>query len=124
MPSASAASVPGIGRTCQSASRAVRVRSGSIATMVAPASRAREAGATIVAIDPLRTRTAREADWHVRPMPGTDAALALGMMHVIVAEGRHDQAYLDAHCNGWPELRRRLEEYPPERVAELTGLPS
>jgi anaerobic selenocysteine-containing dehydrogenase len=86
--------------------------------------RARAAGATVVAIDPLRTRTAREADWHVRPLPGTDAALALGMMHVIVAEGLHDQAYLDAYCSGWPELRARLAEYPPARAAELTGLPA
>jgi anaerobic selenocysteine-containing dehydrogenase len=86
--------------------------------------RARRAGATVVAIDPLRTRTAREADWHVRPLPGTDAALALGMMHVIVAEGLQDQCYLDAYCNGWPELRARLAEYEPGRAAELTGVPA
>jgi anaerobic selenocysteine-containing dehydrogenase len=86
--------------------------------------RARDAGATVVVVDPLRTRTAREADWHVRPLPGSDAALALGMMHAIVAEGLHDQAYLDAWCGGWPELRARLDEYPPERAAELTGVPA
>jgi anaerobic selenocysteine-containing dehydrogenase len=86
--------------------------------------RAREAGARLVVIDPLRTRTAREADWHVRPLPGSDAALALGMMRVIVDEGLQDQAYLDAHCNGWPELRERLAEYPPERAATLTGVPA
>jgi anaerobic selenocysteine-containing dehydrogenase len=86
--------------------------------------RARQAGATVVVIDPLRTRTAREADWHVRPLPGSDAALALGMMHAIVAEGLHDQAYLDAYCSGWPELRARLEEYPPDRAADLTGVPA
>lgn len=86
--------------------------------------RAREAGATVVVVDPVRTRTAREADWHVRPLPGSDAALALGMMHVIAAEGLHDQAYLDAHCSGWPELRARLAEYPPERASELTGVPA
>src|SRR2546423_1548265 len=84
--------------------------------------RAREAGATLVVIDPLKTRTAREADWHVRPLPGTDAALALGMMHVIAAEGLHDQGYLDAYCGGCPELRARLADYPPERAAALTGL--
>src|SRR2546429_2614727 len=84
--------------------------------------RARAAGATLVVIDPLRTRTAREADWHLQPLPGTDVALALGMMHVIEREGLHDQAYLDAHTNGWPQLRDRLREYPPERAAELTGL--
>lgn len=85
--------------------------------------RARDAGATVVAIDPIGTRTAREADWHIRPLPGSDAALALGMMHVIVAEGLHDQAYLDDYCNGWPELHARLAEYPPARAAELVGLP-
>ena len=86
--------------------------------------RARQAGATVVVIDPLRTRTAEDADWHVRPLPGSDAALALGMMHAIVAEGRHDQAYLDAYCTGWPELRERLAQYPPQRAAELTGVPA
>ena len=86
--------------------------------------RAREAGATVVVVDPLGTRTAREADWHVRPLPGTDAALALGMMHVIAAEGLQDQAYLDAYCTGWPELLARLADYPPARSAELTGIPA
>jgi anaerobic selenocysteine-containing dehydrogenase len=84
--------------------------------------RAREAGARVVVIDPVRTRTAREADWHVRPLPGSDAALALGMMHVIVGEGLHDEDYLDSYCAGWPELRARLAEYPPSRAAALTGL--
>jgi anaerobic selenocysteine-containing dehydrogenase len=84
--------------------------------------RAREAGAVVVVVDPLRTRTAREADWHVRPLPGSDAALALGMMQVIAAEGLQDQAYIDAYCAGWPELRTRLAEYPPTRAAELTGV--
>lgn len=84
--------------------------------------RARAAGAKLVVIDPLRTRTAQEADWHVQPLPGTDAALALGMMHAIVAAGLHDQAYLEEYCNGWPELRRRIAEHPPERAAALTGL--
>lgn len=86
--------------------------------------RAREAGARLVVIDPLRTRTARDADWHLQPLPGSDGALALGMMHMIEREGLHDQAYLDAHANGWPELRERLPDYPPERVAALTGLPA
>ncbi len=83
---------------------------------------AREAGATVVVIDPVRTRTASAADWHVRPLPGTDAALALGLMNVIVAEGLVDQEYVDQHTVGYEELCRRLEDYPPERVAQLTGL--
>jgi anaerobic selenocysteine-containing dehydrogenase len=79
-------------------------------------------GATVVVIDPLRTRTAAAADWHIRPMPGTDAALALGMMHVIVAEGLQDDAYVSGHTTGFDRLRERLREYPPERAAQLTGL--
>ena len=71
---------------------------------------ARKQGATVVVIDPLRTRTAALADWHVRPLPGTDAALALGMMHVIVAENLYDQDYvarytlwvLSSCATGWP----------------------
>jgi len=80
-------------------------------------------GGTVVVIDPKRTRTARTADWHVAPRPGTDGALALGLAHVIVSEGLHDQAWLAAHTVGWPELRARLAEFPPARVAELCGLP-
>jgi anaerobic selenocysteine-containing dehydrogenase len=83
---------------------------------------ARKAGARVVVIDPVETRTARSADWHVRPRPGTDAALALGMMHVIVAEGLHDADYVERHALGFDELQGRLGEYPPERVAELTGV--
>ena len=85
---------------------------------------AREAGATLVVIDPVRTRTASAADWHIRPLPGTDAALALGLMHVIVAEGLVDQEYVDQYTVGFEQLRERLEDYPPERVGALTGVPS
>jgi anaerobic selenocysteine-containing dehydrogenase len=84
--------------------------------------RARKAGARVVVIDPVRTRTAQAADQHVQPMPGTDAALALGMMRVIVDEGLHDAGYVEAHTLGFEALRERLEEYPVERVAEITRL--
>jgi anaerobic selenocysteine-containing dehydrogenase len=83
---------------------------------------AKKAGATIVVVDPLKTRTAALADWHVRPRPGTDAALALGMMHVIVEEGLHDLDYLEHYTVGFDKLLVRLAEYPPDRVAELTGI--
>ena len=83
---------------------------------------ARKRGATVVVIDPLKTRTAAAADWHIRPLPGSDAALALGMMHVIVAEGLYDEPYVAEHTVGFDALRERLGEYPPERAAELTGL--
>jgi anaerobic selenocysteine-containing dehydrogenase len=84
--------------------------------------KARADGATVVVIDPIKTRTAEAADWHVQPLPGTDAALALGMMHVLVAEGLYDRAYVEAHTVGFDQLRERLQEYPPERAARLTGL--
>ena len=79
-------------------------------------------GAKVVCIDPVKTRTAEMADWHIRPLPGTDAALALGMMHVIVRDGLYDADYVDSHTAGFEQLRPRLAEYPPERVAKITGL--
>jgi anaerobic selenocysteine-containing dehydrogenase len=84
---------------------------------------ARANGAHLVAIDPLRTRTAAQADEHLAPVPGTDAALALGLLHVIVGLGAEDGEFLAAHTLGWPEFRERIEQYPPEKVAEITGLP-
>lgn len=83
---------------------------------------ARQQGAQLVVIDPRRTRTAAQADWHIQPQPGTDAALALGVMHVLIAEGMTDEAYLAAHTHGYPALRERAMEYPPARVAQITGL--
>jgi len=85
---------------------------------------ARRAGARVVVIDPLRTRTAEAADWHLRPRPGTDGALALGLMHVIVAEGLHDADYVARYTVGFEALRERLAEFPPDRVAALTGVPA
>lgn len=84
---------------------------------------ARRDGAYVVAIDPVRTRSAAQADEHLAPFPGTDAALALGLLNVIVGMGAHDQAYIDAHTLGWDAFRARIEEFTPERVAKLTGLP-
>jgi anaerobic selenocysteine-containing dehydrogenase len=77
----------------------------------------------VVVIDPRRTLTARGADLHLAPLPGSDGALALGMAHVLVAEGLDDEAWLEAHTVGWPLLRERLADFPPRRAAELTGLP-
>jgi anaerobic selenocysteine-containing dehydrogenase len=84
--------------------------------------RARANGARIVTIDPLRTRTAEKSDEHIAIMPGTDAALALGMMHVIVRDGLQDDDYLSRCTIGFEALKSRLGEYPPERVAEITGV--
>ena len=85
---------------------------------------ARKAGARVVVIDPLRTRTAAAADWHVRPLPGTDAALALGLMHVIVAEDLHDADYVAAHTEGFERLAAELAQWPPERTEQVTGVPA
>jgi anaerobic selenocysteine-containing dehydrogenase len=84
---------------------------------------ARQAGAHLVVIDPVRTRTAEVADTHLAPTPGTDAALALGLLNVILAEGAEDQEFLDRHTLGWEPFRQRILEYPPARVAEICGLP-
>jgi anaerobic selenocysteine-containing dehydrogenase len=83
---------------------------------------ARAAGARLVVVDPQRSPTAARADWHVRPRPGTDPALALGLMHVIVREGLHDAEYVERHTVGFEPLKGRLEEYPPERVEQFTGV--
>ena len=87
--------------------------------------RARKAGATIVTIDPYRSDTASRSDWHIQPRPGTDAALALGVLHVIWRDGLQDDDFLDRGTIGADRLRRRvLDEYPPERVAAITGVDS
>jgi anaerobic selenocysteine-containing dehydrogenase len=83
---------------------------------------ARADGAHVVAIDPVTTRTARQIDEHVAPIPGTDAALALGLLNVVVRSGREDHAYLSRHTLGWDRFRARILRYPPERVASITGV--
>jgi anaerobic selenocysteine-containing dehydrogenase len=83
---------------------------------------ARRAGAKLVVIDPYRTRTAACADWHLPINPGTDVALALAMMHVIITEKRHDADYVAQHALGFEDLRAKVQEYPPEKVAPWTGI--
>lgn len=85
---------------------------------------AREQGAKLIAIDPIRTRTAAQCDEHIAIRPGTDAALALGLMHVILAEGRQDQDYLENFTHGWEGLEKAVAEWTPERTAEETGIPA
>ena len=87
-----------------------------------PIREAREAGARVVVVDPVKTPTAAHADWHIQPNPGTDAAFALGMMHVIVRDELHDADYIEQHTVGFEALCERLKEFPPERVAEVTGI--
>lgn len=84
---------------------------------------ARKRGAKIVTIDPYRSPTAARSDWWLPVRPGTDAALALGVMHVIFREGWQDDDFLTRHCVGAAELRHRaLTEYPISKVAQITGL--
>ncbi|QDU20914.1 molybdopterin-containing oxidoreductase family protein [Urbifossiella limnaea] len=84
---------------------------------------ARKRGARIVTIDPYRSPTAAKSDWWIPVRPGTDAALALGVMHVLFREGWLDRDYLDNHCVGVEPLRDRvMSEYSPARVAGITGL--
>jgi anaerobic selenocysteine-containing dehydrogenase len=85
---------------------------------------ARKAGAPVIAIDPIRTRTAAQCDEWIPIRPGTDAALALGIMHVLFADEQVDYDYLEHHTVGWERLRARACEYPPERVAAITGVSS
>lgn len=83
---------------------------------------ARKRGAHVVAIDPIRTRTAERADEHLAPVPGTDAALALGLMNCILSAGAEDKEFIDEHTLGWEAFRERILEFTPERVAGITGI--
>ncbi|HWG05796.1 MAG TPA: molybdopterin oxidoreductase family protein [Beijerinckiaceae bacterium] len=83
---------------------------------------ARRRGAKVVVIDPMRNRTAEEADWHLPIRPGTDGALALGMINVIINENLTDNDYVEKYTVGYSELKRRAEEYPPELVSNITGI--
>jgi anaerobic selenocysteine-containing dehydrogenase len=89
-----------------------------------PILEARKNGATIVCIDPIRTRTAAASDWHLAPVPGTDAALALGLLHVVVSEGKEDRPFIERSTVGWEAFRSRILEFPPARAAAITGLPT
>lgn len=84
---------------------------------------ARRRGARVWLIDPHRSLTAQRADVHLQPRPGSDAALALGMMHVLFAEGLVDEPWAAEHTVGLEALRRRAAEMPPAAAAQLTGLP-
>jgi anaerobic selenocysteine-containing dehydrogenase len=83
---------------------------------------ARRNGGHVVVIDPIRTRTADRADEHLAPRPGTDAALALGLLHVVITRGAEDRDFIEQHTLGWNAFRPRILEYPPARAAEITGL--
>jgi anaerobic selenocysteine-containing dehydrogenase len=85
---------------------------------------AREAGARIVVVDPFRSRTARVADEHLRPLPGTDAALAIGMMRAVVEAGLADEEWCRAHAEGYEELLASLASGTVEDAATICGVPA
>ncbi len=86
---------------------------------------ARKRGAKIITIDPYRSRTAERSDWHLAPKVGTDAALALGIMHILFRDGLIDRDFTEQHCLGTAALRDRvLTQYSVNHVAEITGLPA
>ncbi|WP_121704672.1 molybdopterin oxidoreductase family protein [Streptomyces sp. E5N298] len=82
----------------------------------------RENGGTLIVVDPRRTKTAEQADLHLAPRPGTDLALALGMLHLVVAEGRVDEAYVEERTSGWEEARAAAMAHWPEHVERITGV--
>ena len=83
---------------------------------------ARRKGAKLVVIDPYKTRTARVADWYLPINPGTDVALALAMMHVIINERLYNADYVSKYTLGFEQLTQKVQEYPPERVAPWAGI--
>jgi anaerobic selenocysteine-containing dehydrogenase len=85
---------------------------------------AQQHGATFVHIDVHRNRTSPFADQFVQLRPGTDAAVALGMMHVIIRDNLHDAEYVREHTVGFEQLAERVRDYPPERVERISGVPA
>ncbi len=85
---------------------------------------AQKRGAKVVVIDPYKSRTAKEADWHIAPRPGTDGALAMAMMHTIIEQGLHDTDYIENYTEGYDALAERVKTRTPEWAAEITGIPA
>lgn len=86
------------------------------------AQQAKRAGAKLVCIDPRRSETAEKCHQHVALRPGTDGALALGLMHELIAHDWLDHDYIARHVDGWPALRERALQWPPERTAATCGI--
>jgi len=86
------------------------------------AQEAKRRGAKLIAIDPYRSATAEKCHEHIALLPGTDAALAFGMMHVLIAEARIDRDYIDRYTLGYAALAERVRDWPPERVARTCGI--
>ncbi|MDE2082797.1 MAG: molybdopterin-dependent oxidoreductase, partial [Burkholderiales bacterium] len=86
------------------------------------AQQAKRAGAKLICIDPRRTETAEKCHQHIALLPGTDGALALGLMHELIVGGGLDAEYVSRHVQGWPALRERALQWPPERTAATCGI--
>lgn len=86
------------------------------------AQEAKRRGATLIAIDPYRSLTAEKCHQHIALLPGTDAALALGMMHVLITEDLLDHDYIEQHTLGFEPLKARALEWTPERTADTCGI--
>jgi len=86
--------------------------------------KAREGGTKLIVIDPRRSESAEKADLWLRIRPGTDAALLLGMIHIIIEEGLFDKEFVRKWCHGFDELTERAKEYPVEKVSEITWVPA
>tara|TARA_Y100000741_G_scaffold103371_3_gene77094 strand:+ start:23255 stop:25384 length:2130 start_codon:yes stop_codon:yes gene_type:complete len=85
---------------------------------------AQKKGAKVIVIDSYASKTAKEADWHICPKPGSDGALAMAMMNVIIEEGLVDQDYVDNYTVGFSELANKAKERSPEWAEEITGIPA
>jgi anaerobic selenocysteine-containing dehydrogenase len=88
------------------------------------AQQAKRAGARLIAIDPFRSLTAEKCHQHIAPLPGTDAALALGLIHVLVREGWLDRDYIERYTLGFDKLAQRARRFTPERVASICSIPA
>src|SRR5687768_5973155 len=84
---------------------------------------AKRRGAKVVAIDPYRSLSAEKCNQHVALLPGTDGALALGMMHVLIAEGLIDRDYVERYTLGYEPLKKRVKQYTPAWAAQTCGIP-
>ena len=89
-----------------------------------PITAARKRGAKLIVIDPRRTPSAKEADIHIQPRPGTDGALILGMIHTIITEGLYDKEFVNNWTVGFDQLAERMKQYSPEKAEEITGVPA
>ena len=85
---------------------------------------AQKRGAKIVVIDSYRSRTAKQADWHIMPKPGTDGALAMGIIAAMIDNGHIDREWVEKHTVGFPELAARAAEFTPDYVEKVTGVPA